>query len=204
MSVEHEAKFRLQHCPDMEPRLRSAGRLRTPWHFESNTVYDRAGELAASGRLLRLRRAATCTLTFKEPAPEPATPGVKSRLERETRIDDPLVMDAILRGLGYTPRLRYEKFRSVWELPRGLICLDILPFGHFLEIEAPAERIASLALLVGLDPGDALDESYHALHRSWRREHGLEACEDFVFDAAARRHLTNLLGCEPQGETNAD
>jgi hypothetical protein len=55
-------------------------------------------------------------------------------------------MDAILRGLGYAPRLRYEKFRCVWELAGGPdLFLDILPFGHFLEIEASPEAIGSLA-----------------------------------------------------------
>ena len=100
MSIEHEAKFRLRECLDMETRLRASGRLRTPWHFESNTVYDREGELARSGRLLRLRRALTSTLTFKEPAPGAKTVGVKSRIERECRVDDPGNMDAILLGLG--------------------------------------------------------------------------------------------------------
>jgi len=196
VSIEHEAKFRLDDCPAMEQRLRDAGRLCTPWHFESNTVYDRAGELAASGRLLRLRRALTCTLTFKELAPGQVTEGVKSRVERETRIDDPQAMDAILRGLGYAPRLRYEKFRAVWQLPHGLIFLDILPFGDFLEIEAPVEHIGPLARLLGLDPGSAMDESYHALHQSWRRQKGLDACEDFVFEETRRQRLTTLLGCE--------
>jgi len=204
VSIEHEAKFGLDDCLDMEQRLRGLARLRTPWHFESNTVYDRAGELAASGRLLRLRRALTCTLTFKEPVPGPGTFGVKSRLERETQIEDPQAMDAILRGLGYTPQLRYEKFRAVWELPQGLIYLDILPFGDFLEIEAIPEQISSIARHIGLDPGSAMDKSYHALHQSWRRQNGLDACEDFVFDEARHQRLTILLGCQAQGETNAD
>lgn len=204
MSIEHEAKFIVADCPQMEGCLRGLARLRQRWHFESNTVYDRAGELASSGRLLRLRRALTCTLTFKEPAPGPTAQGVKSRLERETEIADPQAMDAILRGLGYAPRLRYEKFRCVWELPQGLICLDILPFGDFLEIEAPPEQIGAIARSIDLDPGSGMDKSYHSLHQSWRRQNGLAACDDFVFDEATRQRLTTLLGCQAQGETNAD
>lgn len=206
MSIEHEAKFRLRECLDMEARLRNAGRLRTPWHFESNTVYDRDGELAHSGRLLRLRRALTATLTFKEPAPGPKTAGVKSRIERECRVDDPGNMDAILLGLGYAHRLRYEKFRAEWELDGGLICLDILPFGHFLEIEAGPEAIGSLAQELGLDPGTAMDGSYHALHQKWRAENGLAPMDDFVFSESEHKRLTILLGCKArlQGDFDAD
>lgn len=205
MSIEHEAKFTLDDRPGMEHLLRGLGRLSTPWHFESNTVYDRAGELASSGRLLRLRQALTCTLTFKEPAPGPGTDGVKSRTERETRINDPQAMDAILRGLGYAPQLRYEKFRAVWQLAQGLIYLDILPFGDFLEIEALPQHISSIARHIGLDPGSAMDKSYHALHQSWRRQSGLDACDDFVFDQAQHHLLTIRLGLlpRPQGEINA-
>ncbi len=206
MSIEHEAKFRLCHCPAMEPRLRNLGRLLAPWHFESNTVYDRGGELAESGRLLRLRRALTSTLTFKEPAAGPKTAGVKSRIERECAVDDPLSMDAILRGLGYTPRLRYEKFRAVWELPGGKVFLDILPFGHFLEIEARPASIPDVARELGLDPETALDVSYHDLHQDWRAENGLAPMEDFVFSECENKRLTILLGCDAllQGDTDAD
>ena len=81
MGIEHEAKFSLTDCLELKPRLCALGRLRTPWHFESNTVYDRDGELFASGRLLRLRRALVSTLTLKEPLPDCA-PGVKSASPR--------------------------------------------------------------------------------------------------------------------------
>lgn len=206
VGIEHEAKFRLDDCLEIAARLENLARLRTPWHFESNTVYDRGEELAATGRLLRLRRALTSTLTFKEPLPGPKTGGVKSRVERETRVEDHLAMDAILRGLGYAPQLRYEKFRAVWELPRGLVCLDILPFGHFLEIEARPEDIPDMAMNLGLSPAAAMDESYHDLHQSWRRQNGLDASRDFVFDDDVRRHLSTRLGCHAQiqGVAHAD
>ena len=195
MSVEHEAKFALDDRAALEARLREGGRLRTPWHFESNTVYDRDGELGRARRLLRLRRAMSATLTFKEPAPEQAS-GVKSRLERECRVDSPEAMDAILRGLGYAPRLTYEKFRCVWDFGGASLFLDIVPFGQFLEIEAAPEAIPALALSLGLDPDAAIGASYHALHRAWRAAQGLAPAEDFTFEPAERERLAKLLGCE--------
>lgn len=202
MAIEHEAKFPLPDCPAFGPRLESLGSLRAPWHFESNTVYDRGGELASSGRLLRLRRALGATLTFKEPVAGRGTAGVKSRLERECRVDDPESMDLILRGLGYAPRLTYEKFRAVWAVDGGTVFLDILPFGHFAEIEAPAEAIPGLAGRLGLDPASALAQSYHQLHRDWRAARGLPPAESFAFDPAERARLNTQLGCEARpGET---
>ena len=207
MSTETESKFRLDDCPALEPRLAAMGKLHAPWHFEANTVYDRDGELLGARKLLRLRQAGDeALLTFKEPLPGPKTGGVKSRVERETGVEDHLAMDAILRSLGYAPQLRYEKFRAVWELPRGLVCLDILPFGHFLEIEASPEDIPAMAMELGLRPAAAMDKSYHDLHQSWRRQNGLDDSKDFVFDENVRRHLSTRLGCHPQtqGVTHAD
>jgi adenylate cyclase class 2 len=83
------------------------------------------------------------------------------------------------------------------------VYLDILPFGHFAEIEAPAEAIAGLAVRLGLSPADALSASYHQLNRQWRRSSGLPPSDDFVFDTAERQRLNAALGCDarPQGES---
>lgn len=196
MTIEHEAKFSLTDRQGLEERLRTLGSLRTPWHFESNTVYDRGDELASTGRLLRLRRALVATLTFKEPVPGPGALGVKSRLERECRVDDAGSMDLILRGMGYTASFTYEKFRAVWDVDGAAVCLDILPFGHFAEIEGAPEAIPELACLLGLDMAAALAVSYHSLHREWRSAQGLPPAGSFVFEPAERERLNTLLGCK--------
>jgi len=196
MTVEHEAKFSLTDRQGLEERLRALGSLRTPWHFESNTVYDRGDELASTGRLLRLRRALVTTLTFKEPSVGPDAPGVKSRLERECRVDDAASMDLILRGLGYAASFTYEKFRAVWDVAGTAVCMDILPFGHFAEIEGAPEAIPELAGRLGLDMAAALAVSYHRLHRDWRLAQGLPPAGSFVFEPAERERLNTLLGCE--------
>lgn len=205
MSLEHEAKFALPSCLDLLPVVNSTGRLITPWHLESNTLYDRHGQLAASSRLLRLRQAVDTVLTFKEPAADQELVGIKTRREYECIVGDQRSMDLILRGLGYSPCLRYEKFRSVWSVAPGKIYLDILPFGHFLEIEAHPDAIASLALTLGLDPRQASAQSYHDLHRQWRQERGMAPANDFLFTDLEKKRLSIRLDCAVhQGECNAD
>lgn len=192
--IEHESKFAVPDCLPFASRLKSLGRRQTPWHFEANVVYDQAGSLAGSHRMLRLRRGMRSVLTFKEPAPETAQ-GVKSRQETECRIADPTNMDHILRALGYLPVLRYEKFRTIWELGRDEICLDILPFGHFLEIEAHAASIPVLAEKIGLDPVTAQSATYHDLHQLWLQKNSLPPQVDFVFSEAEKERLARLLHC---------
>ena len=75
MSVEHEAKFALDDRAALEARLRRGGRLRTPWHFESNTVYDRDGELGRARRLSAGRLCLCQRLRALSAFPRPHGPG---------------------------------------------------------------------------------------------------------------------------------
>ena len=203
MSTETESKFRLDDCPALEPRLAAMGKLRTPWHFEANTVYDRDGELLGARKLLRLRQAGDeALLTFKEPLAEPSPAGVKALREVECAVASFTQMDLVLRGLGYVARLRYEKFRAVWDLDAARVFLDILPFGHFLEIEGTPQAIATTAQALTLDPGLALGANYHDLHQAWRADNALPPMDDILFTEPEKTRLAGLLGrAAIQGES---
>lgn len=201
MSTEQESKFRLADCLALAPRLAAMGRMRRPWHFETNTVYDRDGELFGARKLLRLRQADGAILTFKEPLTDPAPAGIKTMHELECPVASFAQMELILRGLGYAPRLRYEKFRAVWDLGPARAFLDILPFGHFLEIEGTPEGIAASAQALGLDPTQALSANYHALHQAWRAANALPPLDDILFTEPEKTRLSSLLDCAAiQGE----
>lgn len=201
MSTERESKFRLTDCLALAPRLATHGRARRPWHFEANTVYDRDGELFGARKLLRLRQTDGAVLTFKEPLVGSAPAGVKAMREVECPVASFTQMDLILRALGYAPRLRYEKFRAVWDLGPARAFLDILPFGHFLEIEGTPEIIAATAQALDLDPGLALSANYHALHQEWRVDNALPPMDDILFTEPEKTRLASLLGCAAiQGE----
>ena len=202
MSTEQESKFRLADCLALAPLLAAQGRTRRPWHFETNVVYDRDGELFGARKLLRLRQADGAVLTFKEPLAGSAAPGVKAMREVECPVASFAQMDLILRGLGYAPRLRYEKFRAVWDLGPARAFLDILPFGHFLEIEGTPRSITDTALALGLDPALALSANYHTLHQQWRADDNLPPVDDMLFTEPEKTRLASLLGCATiQGES---
>lgn len=94
--------------------------------------------------------------------------------------------------------MRYEKFRSVWNLDAARIYLDIVPLGHFVEIEAEPECIGPTALALGLDPGQASSASYLDLHQERLHAQGLTPDQDMIFDDNDKHEWARVLGCAPE------
>ena len=161
-------------CADLDRARRKLGELgaavRNPLHFESNDLYDDPeGHLAASGRVLRLRRAGDAALlTYKGPARFAG--GVKTREERETQVSDPVETEAILIGLGFARRFRYEKKREEWTLEGCAVALDQTPIGNFVEVEGDPRGIRRAVVALGLDFADAVPYTYARLYAERRKE----------------------------------
>uniref|UniRef100_A0A7C4EJ36 CYTH domain-containing protein n=1 Tax=Fundidesulfovibrio putealis TaxID=270496 RepID=A0A7C4EJ36_9BACT len=185
MALELEAKFAVESLARVAGRLRGLHAVPRPARAEANIVYDTPERaLLARGELLRLRRTDKAVLTWKRPAPGEAVEGMKAMEEVETRVEDFEAMRAILNGLGYREALRYEKCRQVWTLPDAVVCLDLLPFGEFVEIEGTSQSIAATAALLGLDMAAASARTYHDLFRLHLAAHGLPEGDSFVFSPA--------------------
>ena len=171
-------------CADLDRVRGKLGDLgatvRNPLHFESNDLYDDVeGHLAASGRVLRLRRAGdTALLTYKGPARFAG--GVKTREERETRVSDPEETEAILIALGWTRRFRYEKKREEWTLEGCAVALDQTPIGNFAEVEGDPRGIRLAVVALGLDFADAVPYTYARLYAE-RRKNDPSLPADMVF-----------------------
>ena len=168
MQREIEIKFRVADLRALARSLRAAGfRLVTPRTNELNTLYDLPGEiLRARRQLLRLRKYGSAwTLTHK-------SGGIKarhsSRVELETRVADGKKMDAILRGLGYAPTFRYEKFRAEWTDGKGQVVVDETPIGNFCEIEGPPRWIDATAKRLGVMPSHYITKNYATLFMDWK------------------------------------
>ncbi|MDH3253410.1 MAG: class IV adenylate cyclase [Acidobacteriota bacterium] len=176
--VERELKFSCSDLNTLRERLQDAEAERQSASlFEDNMIYDRRGELAEGGRLLRLRLVGkSACLTYKGPASFDG--GLKIREERETEIANAEELRAILDHLGYTRTQRYQKYREEWRLGGVTICLDRTPIGEFVEFEGSAA--AALARRLGLDPDAAERRSYLKIYEDYRQTHP-QAPKDMVF-----------------------
>ena len=162
--LEVEVKLRVKDADAARADLRRVGaELVRPRHFEDNVLFDDAdGSLRGSGTVLRLRRTPHGgVLTFK--GPREIVSGVKSREERETAVDEPGTVQAILERLGYRPIFRYQKHRESWTHRGQEVQVDETPIGAFLEIEGDVEGINTVAKELGYAPSDYVAESYVAL-----------------------------------------
>ena len=170
MSREIEVKFKVQDLRAISGKLRAAGfRLKTKSTHEMNTIYDLPGEVLRSRKeLLRLRQyGSEWKLTHKSAGKKGRH---SSRIELETGVSDGKKMDAILRGLGYTPKFRYEKFRAEWADKKGHVVVDETPIGNFCEIEGPPRWIDATAIKLGVRPEDYITKNYATLFADWKQE----------------------------------
>jgi adenylate cyclase class 2 len=169
MSIEIEKKYRLTAASAMElrSRLEVVGAVAVRGEeFEENTLYAGAN-LEPGRRNLRLRRVnGRAVLTLKER--QPSADAVKLQREDETGVEDADTVDRILRALGYTPALVYEKRRETWELDGVEVVIDELPFGWFAEIEGERDSILRAEKKIGLEDATAEQRTYPDLSR----EHG--------------------------------
>ena len=189
MKIETELKFPVEGFGAVLERLGHLNSEHTPWYFEQNIVFDdEKGSLGNRDFLLRLRTGLCNKITLKLPMEEACSGLSKNRREYEATLDNFDDMQAILRHLGLQTRLRYEKFRQVWKLDEVKICLDILPFGRFVEIEAPEDKIIETALNIGLDPVAATAKTYHQLNQELAGK-GAVPADDFVFDGDMKKNI---------------
>ena len=160
LPIEIEKKYRLtlKDRRAIEKHLRALGAKPKPLEREENTIYH-GGHLGFGLRALRLRRVnGEAILTFKERIPTRSP--IKHQKENETRVKDADATDAILRGIGFTPGLVYEKRRTRWDVGKAKVVIDELPYGLFMEIEASVKEIKRVEKLIVAEKLPAVTETY--------------------------------------------
>ena len=180
--IESELKIPVDTLEEIRRRLGEINAERIcESEREVNILFDTAGsQLAAAGQVLRVRRVGDRhILTFKGPATFDGA--VKKRREIELEVSSSGRISELLHALGYAPGMRYEKDRESWNLGGARVDLDHTPIGNFVEIEGPISCLEATARQLGLDPADAVAQSYISLWRAFRRKHP-EYGRDMVFD----------------------
>ena len=166
MKEEIEVKLPISDPDRLRARLREIGAVCEGASGEENIVFDRNGELAARGEVLRLRQDRRAWLTWKGPAT--SANGLKSRAEAQTVVEDFAACRMVLEQIGFRPAVSYAKQREVWLCDGVEVSLDQLDFGDFVEIEGAADRIALVAQKLALDLGAALESNYVELQAAYR------------------------------------
>lgn len=143
--LETEVKFFLSDPAPLRRRLRAADAAFKGEALEINYRYDDAGQrLQAARCLLRLRRDRRAVLTFKKPHPAGGRQ-FKTHEEIEIEVSDFDTAAQLLEALGFRRVQIYEKHRALFALASAEICLDRMPFGHFVEIEGAPRVVAATA-----------------------------------------------------------
>ena len=148
--LETEVKFFQPEPAALQEILRHSGAVSKGQHFETNYRYDdRDQRLLKTQCLLRLRRDSRNRLTFKRPHPVGGRQ-FKTHEEIEVDVADFNTAAQLLEALGFRRVQIYEKQRTTFELADAEICLDHLPYGHFVEIEGTPETILAVVDTLGL------------------------------------------------------
>jgi adenylate cyclase, class 2 len=120
-------------------------------------------------------------LTYKTPIKVRGSKAAKDsrykvKEELETRIENPGMVEAILKAAGLHPGFRYEKYRTTYRLPRLprlAIDLDETPIGTFLELEGSRKAIDRVAAALGYAREAYSAASYWEVYRENCRRRGV-------------------------------
>ena len=158
--LEIEVKFPVADISFLRRKITDIGAVSQGRRFEVNVRLDHADQrLRRAQCLLRLRRDARTTLTFKS-SPDNRDEEFKIHREVEVQVSDFDAMEQIFGSLGFQRRQVYEKWRETFRLGETILCLDEMPFGNYLEIEGPKQAIRQTAARVGLDWNKRILKNY--------------------------------------------
>ncbi len=190
MALETELKYLNADHDQARLIMRDNGGKQLSRHYERNVVLDDPGRtLFKRSALLRVRQADKITMTVKRIPTSIAEGKAKVYVEHETEVSSFDETISALQVLGYSPVFKYEKIREEWKFNKCHICLDLLPFGSFIEIEGKEDNILSSAKQLGLSEKDACKKTYHELNREHRIANGLPKDENFVFSPEEAKAL---------------
>ncbi len=170
-NLEIEVKFHIARPQAIRQAIQALGAVSTGRHFEHNLRLEtKDGQLKKKGALLRLRQDRKSVLTYKARPGSGEDDQYKVFTEYETEVSDFSATCSILEALGFYPAQIYEKWREVFQLNQTHLCLDEMPYGHFLEIEGEKESIQAIAKQLDLRWERRILSNYLAIFDMLKRE----------------------------------
>lgn len=182
MTVEIEAKLKVDSHDAVRTRLSARGATRIDRVLEKNHIFDSADRAmlkADCGLRVRLcfsdtGQPVSTTMTYKGAQ---ADGRFKSRPEIQFHVDDSCAALDFLAAIGFVEAVTFEKRRESWHLGDCRIELDELPhLGSYVEIEGPDESaVASAQQALGLGHLPHEPRSYIAMLVHYCRQHNRAA-----------------------------
>jgi adenylate cyclase, class 2 len=181
--IESEIKLPIRDLTHAQQQLSEmSAAVKKPRHFEDNLLFDTPERSLRSARkLLRVRIVAgRGILTFKEQAN--TSSGIKVREETESDVSNPEQLIEILKRLGFEIVFRYQKYRTILEIPGVPLhfCVDETPIGNYFELEGEPDQIHEYAKRLGYSPSDYITASYSGVYLRWCNEKGVKP-GDMIF-----------------------
>lgn len=181
--LEREVKFLLSDAGSFRKELLGCGaQVISPKTYEKNYRFDTPNqELAAQGKLLRLRQDDGVRLTFKGMPEHETDSEVRIREELEVAVGDFGMLATILERVGFTTIQVYEKYRETFMLGNVEVVIDQMPYGDFVELEGGESDIKRAAARLGLEWKSRILTNYLVLMASVRDFYHLDF-DDLTFD----------------------
>lgn len=172
MSIEIEKKYRL-NVEQRDQIIASLAEFSADYigeDAEENIIYG-GPILREKNAVLRVRiigKRAILTYKFRLAG----TGDIKRQIEEETEVADPKAIQTIVKELGFSPVLIYEKRRCTWRFRSVEVVLDELPFGLFMEIEGSITGIREAEMLLDLDDLESEHKTYPQLTSEFGTKNG--------------------------------
>ncbi len=163
MPIEIEKKYRLdeKRRDEIIVSLEEYGAEYIGEDAEENIIYGGA-ILSEKNAVLRVRIIGErAILTYKLRLA--GSGEIKRQIEEETEVADPKAIQKIVKELGFSPVLIYEKRRRTWRFRSVEIVIDELPFGLYMEIEGSITGIREAEMLLDLDDLETEHKTYPQL-----------------------------------------
>ena len=179
--LEIEVKYHIKDRNAMHARILALGAESTGQVFETNILFDDSkGTLLKKRELLRLRYDGRARLTFKSRRADNESE-YKIHDEIEVEVSDFDTARQLIEAIGFSPQQVYEKRREEFILDKAHICLDTMPYGEFLEIEADKKSIRFLSERLGLRWEDRITANYLEIFDTIKKS-ALLPFDDVTFD----------------------